>query len=407
VTAPFLQTSRRPPRLPPLPHTRSNPAASISPGTPAAAPAKPPRVLMFMPSWLGDTVMATPTLRLLRQHLPQSTIVALVRPGIDDLLAGLDWLDDVLVADRTALLGPAKTASRLMAFKFDAALLLPNSFSSAMTTRLAGVPIRLGYDRDGRGMLLTHRLSAKERPAPQKGWAPVSAVNYYYDAGLSLLAALGIPVAPDATSPGLLELALTPAQQEAGDRVLLSAGVQPETRYCILNPGGNNPAKRWPVERFAALAHHLITVHKLRVLINGSPGEAPLAALIKHVIALNHPEDEAMVACLPELGIKIGSLKRIVQRSCLMVTNDTGPRHIAAAFGIPCIAMFGPTDHRWTTLPLRPDSQAERVLLSDPDLPDDLVADEHPDRCRIDRITTEQVFAAVDAELTRQSPAPR
>ena len=75
--------------------------------------------------------------------------------------------------------------------------------------------------------------------------------------------------------------------------------------------------------------------------------------------------------------------------------------------GIPCIAMFGPTDHRWTTLPLRPDSQAERVLLSDPDLPDDLVADEHPDRCRIDRITTEQVFAAVDAELTRQSPAPR
>ena len=144
--------------------------------------------------------------------------------------------------------------------------------------------------------------------------------------------------------------------------------------FVAVHPGSGSPTKNWPVERFAALAHHLITVHKLRVLINGSPGEAPLAALIKHVIALNHPEDEAMVACLPELGIKIGSLKRIVQRSCLMVTNDTGPRHIAAAFGIPCIAMFGPTDHRWTTLPLRPDSQAERVLLSDPDLPDDLVA---------------------------------
>jgi len=363
------------------------------------ATGKPPRLVVFLPSWLGDTAMATPTLRLLREHLPTSTIVGLTRPGMDELLAGLEWLDDVIVADRTAVLGPAKTASRLTLFSFDAALLLPNSFSSAMTARLAGIPTRVGYDRDGRSMLLTHKLMAPSRQPPQRGWAPISAVDYYFVLGQKLLATLGVALLPGAALPSPLELACTPSQIAAGEEVLARAGVAGESQFCILNPGGNNPAKRWPVERFVALAHHLITVHRMRVLINGSPAEAPLAGLIRDVIALNHPGDELMVACLPELGIKIGSLKRVVQRSRLLVTNDTGPRHIAAAFGVPCIAMYGPTDPRWTTLPLRDGQPAEVTLVADPDLPADLVADEYPDRCRIDRISTETVLRAVDTAL--------
>ncbi len=371
------------------------------------ATGKPPRLAVFLPSWLGDTVMATPTLRLLREHLPTSTIVGLTRPGMDELLAGLEWLDDVIVADRTALLGPAKTASRLTTFKFDAALLMPNSFSSAMTARLAGIPTRIGYDRDGRGMLLTHKLLAPIRPPPQNGWAPVSAVDYYFALGQKMLATLGVALQPGSASPGPLELACTPSQAAAGEEVLTRAGVAPQTPFCILNPGGNNPAKRWPVERFVALAHHLVTIHRMRVLINGSPAEAPLAGLIRHVIALNHPGDELMVACLPELGIKIGSLKRVVQRSRLLVTNDTGPRHIAAAFGVPCITMYGPTDPRWTTLPMRDGQPAEVTLVADPDLPPDLVADEYPDRCRIDRISTETVLSAVDTALAGAQVASR
>lgn len=351
--------------------------------------------------------MSTPTLRLLREHLPSSTIVGLTRPGMDELLAGLDWLDDVIVADRTALLGPAKTASRLTTFKFDAAVLLPNSFSSAMTARLAGIPTRVGYDRDGRGLLLTHKLVAPIRSPPHNGWAPISAVDYYYALGQKLLASLGVALHESALLPGPLELACTPGQTAAGDEVLARAGVAPESQYCILNPGGNNPAKRWPVERFVGLAHHLVTVHQMRVLINGSPVEAPLAKLIRHVIALNHPGDELMVACLPELGIKIGSLKRVIQQSRLVVTNDTGPRHIAAAFGVPCITMYGPTDPRWTTLPMRDGQPAEVTLAADPELPSELVADEYPDRCRIDRISTEMVLRAVDAALAALSAETR
>jgi heptosyltransferase-2 len=83
-----------------------------------------------------------------------------------------------------------------------------------------------------------------------------------------------------------------------------------------------------------------------------------------------------------------------------MVTNDTGPRHVAQAFGVPVVTMFGPTDHRWTTLPVRDDAP-ERILLADPTLPEDQMADDHPERCRVDRISEESVRAAAEAVIRR------
>jgi heptosyltransferase-2 len=92
---------------------------------------------VYLPSWLGDTIMATPTLRLLRSACPRSVIIALGRPGMDDLLAGSDCVDDVIIGDGRSLMGPAKLASRLKPMRLDAALLLPNSFASAMTAMAA------------------------------------------------------------------------------------------------------------------------------------------------------------------------------------------------------------------------------------------------------------------------------
>ena len=146
-----------------------------------------PRIVVFLPSWLGDTAMATPTLRLLRQSLGRAVIVGVVRPGMDEVLSGLELLDDLIVADARKALGPAKAASRLVPMKFDACLLLPNSFSSAMTARLAGIRIRVGYDRDGRGMLLTHGIEPLKRLPPKHGYEPVSAVDYYLAAARRLL----------------------------------------------------------------------------------------------------------------------------------------------------------------------------------------------------------------------------
>ena len=107
-----------------------------------------------------------------------------------------------------------------------------------------------------------------------------------------------------------------------------------------------------------------------------------------------------MGACvsLPGLGVTIGALKEVVRRTRLMVTNDTGPQHIAAAFGVPLVSLFGPADHRWTTIPTRPGG-AERVLVADPGLPESELANDHPERCRVDRIGLSEVEVACAAVL--------
>ncbi len=126
----------------------------------------------------------------------------------------------------------------------------------------------------------------------------------------------------------------------------------------------------------------LVAHHSMMIAINGSPAEAELAALIRDVIVLDNPPDAPRIACLPELGGNIGSLKGIVKRCRLVVTNDTGPRHLAAAFARPCVTLFGPTDPRWTTLPdsgsIGGRPSREVILVADPTLPPEEVADDHP-----------------------------
>lgn len=355
----------------------------------------PHRLLVVCPSWVGDAVMATPTLRELRQAFPGAFIGALVRPGIDQVLSGLTFIDEFHVERAGGMMGPKHAAAKVRPRRYDTALLLTNSFSTALTTRIAGVPERIGYDRDGRGLLLTRRLAPPKRA--DGSYAPVPAVDYY----LALSRAFLTPLSQGQPS-GPMELAVVPEDDAAAETVLAKAGVQPGERFAILNPGGNNPAKRWPADRFAAIAARLRQSMGLRVLVNGSPGEAALTEEIAAAAStlLGTGGDVPAVASLASLGITIGSLKGVVRQAALMVTNDTGPRHIAAAFGVPLVSLFGPTDHRWTTIPTRPGGP-EAVLLADPTLPEELMADDHPERCRVDRIEIESVWAAVERVLGR------
>lgn len=348
-----------------------------------ASPVRPLRLLVIAPSWVGDATMATPTFRLVREHLKGAFIGALVRPGIDQLLAGLDVFDEIHVASPGGVMGPKHAAAKVRPRRYDTALLLTNSFSSALITRLAGIPTRIGYERDARGLLLTHTLDAPRRA--DGSWAAISAVRYYHTLARTFLA-------PDAdTSPGCMELASTPEQSAASAEVLARAGLADAPGFAVLNPGGNDAAKRWPPDRFIEAARHIASRHGMRVLVNGSPGERDLVGQIAH-------------ACdgvsLTDLGITLGSLKGVVARAALMLTNDTGPRHIAAAFGVPLVSLFGPTDHRWTVLPTRPGGP-EAVLLADPTLPEDQLANDHPERCRIDRIQTQGVLDAIDRVMMR------
>jgi len=365
--------------------------------SPHITPFRPTRILVVMPSWVGDAVMATPTLRLLRESFPGALIGALVRPGIDGLLAGSAFIDEFHVEHTGGVMGPKRSAAKVRDRRYEAAVLLTNSFSTALTTRLAGIPRRVGYDRDGRGFLLTDRLSAaRRRDTPPfdrsttdpSAWAPVPACRYYWGLGARVLELAGMSV-PGTETMGGMELTCSEQDDCAALEVLARAGVEPASRFAVLNPGGNNPAKRWAPNRFAALADHLWRVHGVRSLVSGSPDESEVIDGVVGGCA-----EGTNAAGLVSAGVTLSSLKGIVRRSCLMVTNDTGPRHIAAAFGVPVVSLFGPTDPRWTTIPAR-----EAVITAGPTLPEEEVADDHPERCRIDGIESARVTAAADGML--------
>ena len=133
------------------------------------------RVLVVMPSWVGDTVMATPVLRALRRVRPGAQIIAVMRPGLDEILAGTPWIDDTVVAETKAFTAPARIARRVRAVApgLGACMLLPNSLRSGLLGRLTGARRRIGYARSGRGLLLTHALDAPDRSKP------IPAIEYY------------------------------------------------------------------------------------------------------------------------------------------------------------------------------------------------------------------------------------
>ena len=290
------------------------------------------RVLIVMPTWVGDCVMATPTLRGLRRLYPDARITAVVRRNCKPLLTGLKSVDRV-VSYRPSV-GVTRLARRLRRGRFDLAVILPGSFKSALLVRLAGVPRRVGYDRDGRGFLLTDKLAP---PRDAAGKLAVTPTLRYY---LKLVEHLG-----GDGSDRSMELAITPRDRANASRVLAAAGVDQSRRpRVILNPGASyGAAKLWPPQHFAELSDRLQDELGARVLVSAGPGErgivTDLAARVRQPFA-----------DLSAHGLSLGGIKALYADCDLVVTGDTGPRHVAAALGTPLVTLFGPTDPGWTTL---------------------------------------------------------
>jgi heptosyltransferase-2 len=324
--------------------------------------------------------MCTPVLRALRETLPAARITAICRRGLDELLQGLPFIDACAVCEMKGLFGPQRLAKAIRQVDAEAVLLLPNSFRSAMAARLAKTPIRVGYDRDGRGALLTHKL------ALEKSDHPVPLLEYY--ARLACFA-LGVERIDQ-----YLELVTTAEDESAAEKLL--AGVA--SPFVVLNPGANRADKRWPAERFAAAADRLAQKRDVSVVISGAPAEMDLLDVVER--AAKRP-----MINIAKRGVTLGALKAVIRRAALLITNDTGPRHIAAAFDTPVVTLLGPTDHRWTAL----NFARERLLLAEPFLPEELIADKVAKACAIDKIAVGDVVAAalVLLNATRGGAKPR
>ncbi|MCC7146149.1 MAG: lipopolysaccharide heptosyltransferase II [Phycisphaeraceae bacterium] len=333
----------------------------------------PQRLLVVLPTWLGDTVMATPTLRALRGLYPQTHISVLVRRENRPILASCPWVDRILTVRRGTRNVPGKRSQpggaarqvrrgrptnrtetffgltrRLAAGNFDAAILLPNSFRTALMVRMAGVERRIGYARDGRGGLLTDKLLPRRR---RGGFVPVPTVEYY----------LGIAQYLGAVDTDVrMALFTHPEDDRQAAAILDKAGVGADRPLLLINPGASyGDAKLWPAERFAAVAEQCAAAYGAAVAVSGAPRER---AILDKVMAAAH----CSIIDLPRLGVDLRLLKSVVKRASVMVTNDTGPRHMAAALGVPVVTVFGPTDPAWTEIGFEQERQVRRAVYCGP-----------------------------------------
>src|SRR5690606_13936993 len=233
---------------------------------------------------------------------------------------GAPWIDELLPL-ASAGRGAAALVREGLALRrrrFDLGLCLPDSFSSALLLRCAGVRRVVGYATQGRRLLLDVAVPAQVGPIPREKHV------------LDLVAAAGCP-----PRGAHLELFVTDAETPAAALALAAAGVGPDEPLALLAPGASyGPAKLWPAERFAAVGDALASAGA-RVAIVGAPDEAALAGAVA----------AAMGAPAAQLAgrLDLGGLKAVVRRARVLVCNGAGARHVAVAFGVPVVALFGPT----------------------------------------------------------------
>lgn len=294
---------------------------------------RPRRILVSVPNWIGDVVMATPALAALRRNFPDARIVHLMRPYVSDVLRGCEFSDaEIFWPAKAAKEDPRWTRGtfdlirRLRNERFDTAVLLTNSFRSAAVVWLACIPQRAGYARDGRSWLLNETL----RPARRDGaYVPIPALNYYND----LVRHVGCG------DVGTRMMLAASAEESAGIEARLGE-LADRRPLVVLNPGANyGSAKCWPAEKYAALSDRLVRACGATVVASLSPKEREIATRLE--AAATEP-----IRIFVDLGI--GLLRGLVKRCDLLVTNDTGPRHFAPAFDVPVVTVFGSSDPAWT-----------------------------------------------------------
>lgn len=292
------------------------------------------RLLVVIPNWVGDVVLATPVLAALRSHFRSARITYLLRKYVAEIVEGGGWHDAIEYwpAGRGLRreLQTLALGRRLRPEHFDLALLLTNSFRAALLAWRAGAARRVGYAREGRGPLLTDRLY----PLKANGEFVPSPVLPYY---VALAERIGCPV-PDRH----LRLGLTPLQEQAGQSLLRHYRLDDGRPYALVNPGAAfGAAKCWLPERFAEVCDRLHADCGLRVVLVGAPNEAPLMRAIA-------ARSRTPVVCCDTPGTTLGSLKVLARGAALLVCNDTGPRHYGSAFDVPTVTIFGPTHQAWT-----------------------------------------------------------
>lgn len=294
--------------------------------------------LVVAPNWIGDAVMSLPVLRALRRADPAAAITVLAKRGP----AAIYRAEGTAATVRTAsgLVADSMAAARA---RFSEAWLLPNSFRSALVPWLAGIPDRIGYAGDGRTALLTRALPPPPRTDHQlRDYDP-------------LLRSRGVE--PDPDPP---RLAVPPEAAALAEGALARAGLPKDGSVVLLAPGAAfGWTKRWPPDRFGRLADALAARGLACAVVIG-PGEERIAEEVLRA--------STSAGTLPVLGLDLDpvGIAALAARARVVVANDSGPMHLAAAVGTPVVALFGPTDPGRTGPTGAPSEVIDRYVFCSP-----------------------------------------
>jgi heptosyltransferase-2 len=301
------------------------------------------KILIRGTNWIGDVVMSLPAVSSVRCTFPRARIAVLAKPWVADLYRACPDIDDVIVfqspGSHDGIGGKIRLADELREERFDLALLLQNAIEAALIVWRAHIPLRCGYNSDGRGLLLTHSVH-RTREIRR-----VHQIDYY----LEMVRALGfttagrdIHIAPENDARSAAETILAGQGIHQGDTLI---GVAPGATY--------GPAKMWFPERFAALADRLADEESARVILFGSPGDSERTERVQR--HATHPLiDLAGATSLKEVIA-------LIARCSLFISNDSGLMHLAGALGVPLVAIFGSTNPTTTS----PPGEMSRVIHRD------------------------------------------
>lgn len=291
-------------------------------------------ILVRGTNWVGDAVMSVPALRRLRTTFPDARITLHTRSWAEGIFRDADFIDDILTFDksRSKVSDALAQAKVLKQHKFDLAVVFPNSFETALVTKLAGIPRRIGYAKEGRGFLLTDAI-----PIPD--WKNERHEVFYY---LNLVGRLGAEsVADDDVD---IDLKVSEQRREAARTFLAANGADAARKTIALGVGSTNSrAKRWPAENYARLGDLIQKELGANVVIVGAQDEIEVArevvgkSEIKPIVLTGKTNLADAVAILAEVDA--------------LVSNDMGLAHIAPATGTPTLVVFGPTNDK-TTRPI-------------------------------------------------------
>ena len=340
------------------------------------------KLLVRAPNWIGDAVMATPTLSALRERFKEAEITLLAKPAVAALLERHPDVDRVWVycdpGEHAGLGGFFRLARALRRERFDLAFLFQNAFEAALLAALAGIPERAGYAADGRRFLLTRFLSRKEAPVHQR------------DAYLFLMNLWG--GVRQARRPSLK---VTEEEKRRARVRLESHGISGSDLLAGINPGAAyGSAKRWLPVRFAAVADRLSERHGAKIVIFGGPAEVAVAEQVAD--EMKRPA----VILAGKTGVR--EAMALISECGLFITNDSGPMHIASAFDVPLVAIFGPTNPAATSPAGLYDRWVQNKVECAPCTHRECPIDH---RC-MEGMSVEAVLNEAERQLARKGPLP-